>query len=517
MATRKNKRGSGQQVTLSKRQERLDAKRKNNKVLRTDPTQSITLRNAFASFLRRKWNRLKRQITFLVVEHNAFGLNTGNAPPLNPFTNASPSLLPIAITPTIAINQGRWESRTSPEKVREFQEWLERRYRANLLREAREFAAAEATREIIEIGEEDEEDDGGDDDDFTTQSYRDYVEEGYRKGAGQAYDRVNQLQDVKDMTARGKRARRLGAQGRRALGATELVGAYGVAEVLDEDDVEEGTSFLGLGGKKKVPVPSPLGGTGPGATASQAMAQAEFIRGQKEGFIRTTLGSPISRERLDALVGRVFTDIKGVTAAVSTQMTRVLADGLVQGRSPRLIARDLNKVVDTIGIRRSELIARTEVVRSLNEGALTAYENMGVQELGVMVELTPTNDTRTCPLCADLRGMVVKINEARGMLPRHAACRCAWIPANVGEKQQGQKRTKESIDKAITKSAKREGGRDKTKWIGADKKIAKERPADQVKEFIKEQLQGEQQSQSQVGESSTSTTRSFPSEGDDED
>ena len=49
----------------------------------------------------------------------------------------------------------------------------------------------------------------------------------------------------------------------------------------------------------------------------------------------------------------------------------------------------------------------------------------------------------------------MSVSEARGLIPRHPNCRCAWIPANVGEKGKGQKRGG-SADVAIRKSLKAE-------------------------------------------------------------
>jgi hypothetical protein len=89
--------------------------------------------------------------------------------------------------------------------------------------------------------------------------------------------------------------------------------------------------------------------------------------------------------------------------------------------------------------------------------------------------------------------------EARGLIPRHPNCRCVLIPANVGEpkddktkvnfrdprtgevktKEVTQKRTKGEVDRAFKKSLKAEGKKDplkESKWVGADKKIAKTRP-----------------------------------------
>ena len=91
----------------------------------------------------------------------------------------------------------------------------------------------------------------------------------------------------------------------------------------------------------------------------------------------------------------------------------------------------------------------------------------------VAVEWSTTGDERVCPKCKPLGGMVLKIKEAKGMLPRHPNCRCAWIPANVGETNQGKINTKSRILKAIRSSLAKD--RKKT-WIGTDLNPDKQRP-----------------------------------------
>ena len=48
-----------------------------------------------------------------------------------------------------------------------------------------------------------------------------------------------------------------------------------------------------------------------------------------------------------------------------------------------------------------------------------AFEALGVEELGVAVEWATAGDEAVCELCEALEGVVLKIEEARGMLPRH--------------------------------------------------------------------------------------------------
>lgn len=283
----------------------------------------------------------------------------------------------------LVVNQDqRWRFRTDTEKVEEFRGWIESQLKTDVL---------------------------GDDKLTSDDWWQKYVEEGYRKGTGRAFD------DTKK----------------------------------------------------------------PALSADEQKSVSDFYRGTKEEFLRSSFARPESVEKIKLLAGRVLTDLKGVTGYMAQQMVRELTDGLARGENPRTIAR---RMVKSLGIakNRALTIARTEIVRAHAEGQLDGLERLGVTEVGVMVEWVTAGDSRVCELCQPLSGVVLKISEARGSIPRHANCRCAWVPANVGESSRGQKRSKSQIDKAIKASTKEEGGKAKTRWAGADTKISSKRPTSQV-------------------------------------
>lgn len=177
----------------------------------------------------------------------------------------------------------------------------------------------------------------------------------------------------------------------------------------------------------------------------------DFYAGSKEQFLRDSFHRPVAIEKVQLLAGRSFDDLENVTTDMSTRLTRSLMDGLVRGQSPRDIAHVLAEDVN-ISSSRASTIARTEIVRAHAEGQLTALENLGVEEVGVAVEWSTAGDDAVCRLCQPLEGVVLRIDEARGMLPRHPNCRCAWIPVGVGEDRTEQKRSKPSIEEAFEES-----------------------------------------------------------------
>lgn len=180
----------------------------------------------------------------------------------------------------------------------------------------------------------------------------------------------------------------------------------------------------------------------------------DFYDGTRDQFLRSAFGQPVAVEKVKLLASRSFDEMEGMTNDMTLRMSRHLTDGLVQGKSPLDIAKALDDDLD-IGRNRAEIIARTEIIRAHAEGQLEALELLGVEEVGVAVEWSTAGDDRVCPLCQPLEGIVLKVAEAHGMLPRHPRCRCAWIPANVGEESEPQKRSQKSIREAIRTSVDR--------------------------------------------------------------
>ncbi len=182
-----------------------------------------------------------------------------------------------------------------------------------------------------------------------------------------------------------------------------------------------------------------------------SQAKPDFYRGSKTEFLRSSFLRPVAVERVKVLVKRAALDYKGITDAMEQQVTRTLVDGLIQGVGPRDLAKRLNERVDKIGITRAQTLARTEIIRAHAEGQLDSFEALGVSKIGVQVEFKAALH-RACPQCQALNGIVIDIKKARGMIPVHARCRCAFIPANIGEKDEGQIRDRKRIQSAIRRS-----------------------------------------------------------------
>lgn len=225
------------------------------------------------------------------------------------------------------------------------------------------------------------------------------------------------------------------------------------------------------------------------ANTSPPGEDLNFVAGGKAAFLKMAFQSPVMETKLRLLSTRAFTQLKGIGPEMDKQMTIILAQGLASGKGPKELAKELAATVDGLDKKRAMVIARTEIVHAHNEGQLDSFEMMGAEGVGVMAEWSTAHDGNVCPLCAPLEGVVFKLDEARGLLPRHPNCRCSWVPANVDEHEHGEEATEDEpsqtydkvgVDAAIKESITAESPKagtiaeafDASTWAGADVNIA---------------------------------------------
>lgn len=214
----------------------------------------------------------------------------------------------------------------------------------------------------------------------------------------------------------------------------------------------------------------------------------KFYQGGQSEFLRSAFESSEAVSKIQLIATRSYEGLKGVTASMSTTMSRTLSQGLADGKNPNEIAKTLTKAVDDIGIVRARTLARTEVMHAHAEGQLDGFTELEVEGVGIMAEWSTAGDGRVCSLCYPLEGVVMTIKQARGKIPRHPNCRCTWIPANVGE--EGHTKVKQIKDAAKVQEAIEESARietkkgnvvlpveealAKSKWAGANKVVAED-------------------------------------------
>ncbi len=190
--------------------------------------------------------------------------------------------------------------------------------------------------------------------------------------------------------------------------------------------------------------------------AEELASTPEFYAGGKAQFLRDAFNQPVALSQMELLSTRAFTELEGVTATMSQQLSRHLANGLAQGHSVSQIALNMTKAIAGLSRGRALTIARTEIIASHAEGQLDSFEKLGVEEVGIWAEWSTAGDERVCPWCNELEGVVMTIKEARGLIPRHPNCRCVWLPADRTRKKRGQlwdKAGKQAVDKSIQAEA----------------------------------------------------------------
>jgi SPP1 gp7 family putative phage head morphogenesis protein len=165
---------------------------------------------------------------------------------------------------------------------------------------------------------------------------------------------------------------------------------------------------------------------------------------EEMGGIDVVLQGISHAERLELLYSGTFTNLKGVTDAMNTQISKILTEGFLKGEAPALIARKLVAAIngtgmgelgitDTLGrfipaSRRAEMIARTETIRCFAESTLQEFRNWGLEGVTALAEFQTQMDDKVCPKCEHLQGKVFTLDEAEGVIPVHPKCRCMWIP-----------------------------------------------------------------------------------------
>ena len=172
---------------------------------------------------------------------------------------------------------------------------------------------------------------------------------------------------------------------------------------------------------------------------SQKAKLGRAYDGARTFFLAQALTAPESIEKLRMLSLRSLESLRGVTAPMAANMTKSLLDGLAHGLHPRQVAREMAKQAG-LTYTRALVIARTELIHAHAEGQLDSFEGLGEEGVGVLAEWSTAGDHRVCGECAEREGEVLTIAEARGLIPMHPNCRCAWLPVTQVAARKRRKR-----------------------------------------------------------------------------
>jgi SPP1 gp7 family putative phage head morphogenesis protein len=214
------------------------------------------------------------------------------------------------------------------------------------------------------------------------------------------------------------------------------------------------------------------------ARKTEWKASSEWFQGTKDQFLRSIAGRPDMIAKIRLLASRSFEELKGITKVASTQISRVLVNGLLHGHDTKRIATDMVRQVKNLTAQRANLIAHNEIIHAHAEGQLDAFDILGIKEVGVYAEWVTAGDDRVCPLCQPLDGVIFTVEEARGLIPRHLRCRCSWVPASFYSPKDRKRTMRRKVTDSILAEEKKKGKGTKAKrlqrvrkqssWVGRE-------------------------------------------------
>lgn len=110
------------------------------------------------------------------------------------------------------------------------------------------------------------------------------------------------------------------------------------------------------------------------------------------------------------------------------QLEGLLTDGILQGKNPKVLARELKKKFNTTTYNCQRLM-RTELARVQIGAQQAEYEENDVEEFEFIANST------ACPICAELDGKHFKVKDlviAKNAPPMHPNCMCSTAPWEEG-------------------------------------------------------------------------------------
>ena len=169
---------------------------------------------------------------------------------------------------------------------------------------------------------------------------------------------------------------------------------------------------------------------------------------EMSGGIDAIMGTPFHMDTVGVAFTRAFEQLKGITAAMDSQISQILAHALVDGDHPIVVARKLMATIngtgmgdlgitDTLGRfipakRRADMLARTEIIRAYHMANVQEMKNYRILGIQVVAEWA-TAGGGVCEVCASREGRRYSIDEIEGMIPAHPHCRCVALPMEVDE------------------------------------------------------------------------------------
>jgi hypothetical protein len=171
---------------------------------------------------------------------------------------------------------------------------------------------------------------------------------------------------------------------------------------------------------------------------------------EESGDVETIIRNPVHSDSLDNMYQRTINEVENAINNFIGLVGRVLFECLQKNLGPREIMDKINGLFDgenrrELGLtliignfvnffRRLDMITRTEIVRTINESALSEYKYWEVDQVELLAEWVTAQDDRVCPYCHSMsQGGPYNLSEAAGLIPAHSFCRCFWVPIGPNE------------------------------------------------------------------------------------
>lgn len=172
-------------------------------------------------------------------------------------------------------------------------------------------------------------------------------------------------------------------------------------------------------------------------------------RGTFDPKKKTILDAFDPDDRTPLIQSLAIAELRGIADAVSQQLVRAFAYGLMMKTTPSAITANMRNIVDKVGVRRGRLLVSFITVRMFSAATLDGLRARGVTHVGIvpegkplvvvkdanedlrgMVEVLTAGDNDVCQACQDIsEGGPYTLDEAESLIPAHPECRCAFVPA----------------------------------------------------------------------------------------
>ncbi len=184
------------------------------------------------------------------------------------------------------------------------------------------------------------------------------------------------------------------------------------------------------------------------STMSEGLTQRTFDEFERQAGILGVHNENMTR-KVDSIVNGELNNatwsqrIWMYQGMLKNSLADLLTNGIIQGKNPRDLSRDL---VKTFGVTKSnaERLMRTEMCRVQTEAQMESFKENGFERYmfistegtrpwfqeqdGEFIQIGVKHDSKTCPVCSELNGKIFMVSErqaGKNAPPMHPNCRCS--------------------------------------------------------------------------------------------